>query len=443
MNTTLRILTAHCLLFFSIIVHGQGAGDTVRAVYVDENNHKWFGTNNGLLRFDGSTWSAFYSSRDVPGNINALANESSEDGPAIWIGTSDGITAARYELDGISAATRYHIDNSELESNRIIDIVLDSSNAKFFATPEGLGVFENDQWTWLPKGWGPAESGVPNYEILSIGADNDTIYVGAERRGAGRVINDVDGFSGASYYEQPWTGIAGNTVKSVFTDSNGHQWFGTTEGLSYHTHQDGRKGWDLTLTTSDGLVNNTVNAVFEDASGVFWIATNGGVSKLERESLLFTNYTLDDGLADNHVFDIAEDQDRKLWFATANGVSAFNGNEFINYSTAEHAKDFTNIIAGVGSNISADNSKVRIYPNPAKKHLYIYIENAALTLLRIEIYNMAGKSINRLYDGIPESDEIILKWNLSESSGQRIQQGIYFITISSPGSRITRKVVIF
>lgn len=422
----------------------QGGGDTVRAVAIDNQNVKWFGTDLGLLRFDGAEWTAYATRSDHPGKVTSLISREVSNGPELWIGTDNGVSAATSTADGISSATRYHSGNSLLESNSIVDITMDSSNTRYFATPIGVGVFEKDEWTWLEKGWGPADSGIPNYELLSLGAKNDTVYIGAINRGAGRLINEVDGFSGASYYEIPWSGIVSNSITSIYTDKQGYQWFGSVEGVSYHTHQDGRMGWELTLSTNDGLVNNHVNAIFEDTNGDYWIATDGGVSRFRKKSLEFTNYTTAEGLSDNMVFDIGEDQENILWFATANGVSSFDGETFVKYPTGEHAKDFVQILTNI--NLPSENRNTNIltaYPNPANADLFIHYYKEAGLHLTISIFDISGKLIRDIYNEYAGEGDLKVRWNLSDHNGKKVQSGIYFVVCTSQLGRTTEKIILF
>lgn len=437
-----RFLPVAALLGAFLNISGQ-TGDTVRSIYIDEFDAKWLGTDLGLLRFDGTNWKAYHTRDGVPGIVNDIAYENAADGPRIWVGTDNGVAVAGYDNEQVTSAERYHSGNSDLESNEINAIVLDSSDTRYFATPEGLGIFETDQWTWLERGWGPAESGISSSPLLSLGAKNDTVYVGATTRGAGRVINEIDGFSGASYYEIPWTGIAGNTVKSILTDADGTQWFGTTDGISQHTHQDGNKGWDLTLTTSDGLADNSVNSIFQSSDGSFWFGTDAGVSNYEPGEGTFTNYTTTDGLADDLVFDIAEDSDNQIWFATANGISSFDGSEFTSYATGEQAKDFINIITSVNPGEAAtDYNSVDVYPNPASSHLYIHFRYESGPV-RVQIFDPSGRMINTLFNGNPGSGELKLRWDLTDAHHSKVQAGIYLVSVNQGNRKSVRKVIVY
>jgi hypothetical protein len=41
----------------------------VGGVAVDTNNNKWFGTDQGVAKFDGATWTAFTIADGLPSNI--------------------------------------------------------------------------------------------------------------------------------------------------------------------------------------------------------------------------------------------------------------------------------------------------------------------------------------------------------------------------------------
>ena len=160
-------------------------------------------------------------------------------------------------------------------------------------------------------------------------------------------------------------GLVSNTVLTVFEDSHGNMWFGTTDGL---TRYDGENF--QTFTTEDGLARNTIGLIFEDRQGMIWFADGvlshflergkpmdmswmetplselditlhdetpkgtrkpislGGVSRYNGEK--FRVFTTADGLARDTIKDIFEDKAGTLWFATSSGVSQYDGEKFNN-----------------------------------------------------------------------------------------------------------------
>ena len=158
-------------------------------------------------------------------------------------------------------------------------------------------------------------------------------------------------------------GLVSNKVLTIFEDSHGTMWFGTTDGL---TRYDGENF--QTFTTEDGLSWNTVGLIFEDRQGMLWFADGvlshflergkpmdmswmetplseldltlydgtpagtvtpvrlKGVSRYDGEK--FRVFTTADGLARDTIKDIFEDEVGTLWFATGSGVSHYDGETF-------------------------------------------------------------------------------------------------------------------
>ena len=160
-------------------------------------------------------------------------------------------------------------------------------------------------------------------------------------------------------------GLASNTVLTIFEDSHGNMWFGTTDGLTRYDGENFR-----TFTTEDGLSRNTTGLIFEDQQGMLWFAGGvlsdvsergkpmdmswmdtplseldltphneppegttrqiplKGVSRYDGHT--FKIFTTADGLAGDTVQDIVEDKTGTLWFATGFGVSQYDGETFNN-----------------------------------------------------------------------------------------------------------------
>ena len=158
-------------------------------------------------------------------------------------------------------------------------------------------------------------------------------------------------------------GLASNMVLTIFEDSHGDIWFGTTDGI---TRYDGENS--QTFTTEDGLAQDTIGLIFEDRQGMLWFDDGVLSSVLKREKTMdmswmetplselditphdeppagtrkpirlkgvsrydgekFRIFTTADGLADDTVTNIFEDETGTLWFATGFGVSQYDGKTF-------------------------------------------------------------------------------------------------------------------
>ncbi|MBU4405523.1 MAG: PAS domain S-box protein [Acidobacteria bacterium] len=120
-------------------------------------------------------------------------------------------------------------------------------------------------------------------------------------------------------------GLPTAQVWSIFQDSAGYMWFGTTGGLVKY---DGN--FFKIYTVADGLCNNIVRSINE-YKGKLWITTENGVNCFDGKR--FTAYTAQDGLGKGIVWSAVEHQGY-IWFATSEGgLSRFDGKNFVNFTS--------------------------------------------------------------------------------------------------------------
>ena len=111
-------------------------------------------------------------------------------------------------------------------------------------------------------------------------------------------------------------GLIRSMVISVYQDSEGFLWIGTSDGLSRFNGVEFHN-----YTTADGLINNYISDITEDRDGQLWIATARGLSKYRDGT--FTNFTVDDGLASNMVLSVLNIGD-DVWIGTGRGLNRYS-----------------------------------------------------------------------------------------------------------------------
>jgi ligand-binding sensor domain-containing protein len=294
------------------------AGNIVKAVFIDENGIKWFGTENGVSCYDGENW-VTYTIEDylVNNSVNDIAFQLSHYGPEIWLATNAGASVFAIELDAVTAATSYTSANSGLTGDTVRTIALDTANTRWFGTNGGITVFAGNIWENTDNGGVLTNNPIHDIAIDPFGH----AFVTLKGKGVA-VMEYIDAFSTVTYYEIPWSPLPSANVLSVYVDENGYQWYGTDSGVAYHYSIEAKQSW-YQYNTDDGLINNTVISIQGDGSGNTWFGTPSGVSKFD--GINWINYTVDDGLAGNTVYDIAFDKDKCVWFGTDNGASRFDG----------------------------------------------------------------------------------------------------------------------
>ncbi len=322
-------------IFTTAVVKAQKPGDNVNSVFVDEYGCQWFGTDNGLLRKCGNVWNGYPVRSGSPGIVNDLKRESTPSGSVLWVGTMNGIIKISYSATSVVSATSFSSRTNSFLSDTIRRITFDKYSSIFFATPAGIGLLADATWKFIDK-----LTDVLDNKITAAFARGDTIFFGTTGEGVGRLVRSVDGYSGATSFVAPWSGLAGDNITCVLVDSKGHQWFGTDKGLTSHSKFDAKEGWDESFTSK--LPDKYVSAIAEDHSGDIWVGTHGGLVRFGTgSSLAVTRWTEADGLPSGLINDIFIDKDGSLWIGTDQGASHFNGTRFENIRTSDFAKNFT------------------------------------------------------------------------------------------------------
>jgi ligand-binding sensor domain-containing protein len=330
----------------------------VYAIAIDSAGNKWFGTQGGVSKFDGTNWTT-YTKEDglVDNSVDAIAIDAEGNK---WFGTYHGVS----KFNGINWTTYDTLDG--LVDNEVYAIAIDSEGNKWFGTYHGVSKFDDTTWTTydtLGLITGDAEGNIwfaTSYGVSKFDGDNWTTYDNY----ANDIAVDLDGniwFGtrvGVSKFDGVnWTNYrfinnldSNSYIRDMVIDKQGNKWF-ILNICSYL-----EDGWrpkhmglgvlkfdntNWTNYTTGGLPGNIINTIAIDAQGNKWfgvIKSNhptgylpAGISKFDDTT--WTIYTTADGLAGNHVYAIAIDAEGNKWFGTDGGVSKFNNTTWTTYDT--------------------------------------------------------------------------------------------------------------
>lgn len=82
-----------------------------------------------------------------------------------------------------------------------------------------------------------------------------------------------------------------------------------------------------TFSTIDGLPNNSVYSIYKDSRGILWVGTTNGLSAIQNRGI--KNYYTSDGLAHNSCWAIVEDSNHNMWFGShGGGLTFYDGKRF-------------------------------------------------------------------------------------------------------------------
>ncbi len=312
---------------------------SVNCITQDTRGFLWFGTDDGLNRYDGYNFVVF---RHDPadafslGNNRVLALFEDRNG-VLWVGTAGG-GLNRYDRDR-NRFVRYTHDPvtyyqqetpRELSNNTIRCIVEARDGGLWLGTDgSGLGLFQwkgSDDYSFVS--YLPAETGQLNY-ISALYEDNRGIlWVGTEDGGLVMVVGRTKRVV-AHYLPDPLNPASSpsNQITSIEEDQTGRLWLGTPAGLLSFDRSTGRFSRHINEPNNPrSLSSNYIRKIYRDRAGVLWVGTDGGgLNKLRPPSGSnarpeFQRYRYDSGepsgLSDNGIESIFEDRSGVFWVGT-------------------------------------------------------------------------------------------------------------------------------
>ena len=271
----------------------------VRAIEVGRDGVLWLGTSRGgLVRYDGHAWENYGREAGLP-TLEVLGLLEDDRG-RLWIGSENRGAIVR-EANG---RTRIYDRSSGLPNDTVNTLAQGRDGAIWVGTNAGVSRIDDAG----VRTWGTAE-GLPKGAVNAVAADADgTVWIGT----AGGPYR-IEGGRAVAATAGPWS--RGNNP-SLMVDRAGTVWVGSVaEGV---VRVEGAT--ESHLTVEDGLPNARVSALFEDREGSLWIGTNGGLARLKDAP--FTTYTTDDGLPDNYVRAVTADRAGTLWVGTSRGLAS-------------------------------------------------------------------------------------------------------------------------
>ncbi len=300
------------LEFRAFTRHDGIAEVRIFAILEDTQGNIWAGTQtSGLYRYNGQTWT------HLPIHDSLLHNTvyALEEGPdgTIWAGTPDGLC----RIDGDQVTV---IDESAGRlPGAVRAIRRDQRGHMWFASRSGISRFDGTTWQTFT----PATTGLPLGQVVVISCDHaGGLWFGLAGTGSGVLRYAAGMWDRAT--DAP--ALSDLRITTILPDRDGHLWLGTADGgvACY----DGRHC--RILSEEQGLPSKSVMSMIQDREGNLWFGTMAGAAQLA--SLKFESYTTTEGLPDNTVWSIAESPRGEILLGlNTGGVVRLTGSGWRNY----------------------------------------------------------------------------------------------------------------
>ncbi|MCD2425083.1 response regulator [Niabella pedocola] len=354
--------------YFRTISVDQGLSQsTVFVVQQDHQGFIWVGTQDGLNRYDGKTFTVFRPNKKDSNSLfsNYIRSLYTDQQDLLWIGGNKGVSCYNYKkerfdnyplpvkpgewfITSITADPQHRMwiaaNSGELYyrdagSNRFVSFpykvngmpistiqqLLFIDGHLFLATDKG--VYELDPATKTAKARQPAQV---NVRINALLRQGQLLWMGSENGGLFCLDLKNDQVTNYSHQSQTANSLIDDDIRSLAWDQAGNLWIGTFRGLSIldtrtatfsnFEHQSNRH---LTLS------QNSVRCIFRDRQNGMWLGTFfGGLNYYHKDDIRFNILSQTTGnvlLNDQVVNVIKEDPAQNIWIGTNDkGINIWN-----------------------------------------------------------------------------------------------------------------------
>lgn len=362
---------------FDHITTNEGLSQNdINCIFQDKHGFMWFGTHDGLNKFDGYDFTVYNPDTSNEGSINSnlIYNIVGDRNSNLWIGTTGrGLNFFDRSTETFQAFTHEEGNVESLSNDHISDLFMDHRDRLWIGTNSGLNMLDLNkgldsvvfqkyhlEYASYLTGW----DGKLIYDVfednrnqLYVGGvgglykmsrdENGDIYFRSLNEALGLpevivscIVQDkfgrlVVGTDNGLFIQEGGHDfakvrkIAEGNYNTLLIDNQGNIWGGTYNGLLYFENISGNKPPDLldkfvyNPLDESSISKNIIKSLFLDRSGIIWVGTNGGgINKFdpERKQFLHIRKTLDSkSLSYDKIRVMFEDSKGTLWIGTEGG----------------------------------------------------------------------------------------------------------------------------
>lgn len=263
---------------------------TVQCLVQGREGYIWIGTQEGLARFDGISFTVF-NHRNSPledSNVRVLTED--KEG-RLWIGTRNG--AVTWHKDGV-----FHQLDPGLGQNGVTALMNDRYGRIWVGSRAGLKIYEDGEFSdfpglaFMPGGWVTALL-EDRFGDIWIGTQGDGVL---KYSGGKTTVLTMD------------DGLCENDITALAEDRSGGIWIGSgNAGLNYF-----QRGKISHFGLKEGLPSLAVTALLWDRDRNLWIGASGR-GLIRYNNGVFTAFPQEDPRGSDVILSILEDREGHLW----------------------------------------------------------------------------------------------------------------------------------
>lgn len=355
----------------------------------DKYGFLWFGTADGLNKYDGKHFTVYHHDFDDSASIASSEIRCMAEGVdgTLWIGTVEGGVDkfdratesfihyrnprrdvgntksicvdrtgavwfvvqhpqfALYRLNPTTGNyTQYRHDPADphsISSNYVLTVCLDSSGTVWVGTLDaGINRFDPAKNRFVNYRTVPEYGFAHTDAIYFLAATSgNTLWMGNLQQESIRRLHERNGEVSVTAFRNQMQ--SENFPGAVFVDATGYVWVGTIVRGIYVLDQRTNKSERYTHNPADirSLIGNRVAAIHKDRRGNIWVCTDAGVGKIHDRARHFENVLHNGvnpiGLSAKTVRSFLQDSENSLWVGTEGGGLAHRQSDTFCYYRAD------------------------------------------------------------------------------------------------------------
>lgn len=333
------ILPAQSFRYSNFTSENGLSNNTVNCIYQDKYCFLWFGTNNGLNKYDGYVFTNYHSNHyDTTSLSSDFVTCITEDNNGnLWISTREGVlnkfdrneqTFTRFKLNSLNAYYDSKLDITSMASDEFGNIWVGTKGEGVFKFNTGTNEFislKND-----------------SQGNLSFASDTINVirYIGNSKILAGTpngltLFNFKNNITANFHKDSNKTSLHHNYINCILKDNSGNIWIGTANtGFQLFDEESGQfKSFD-SCKNNETFKNCGINCIAEDKSNNIIISDDVdfkihlfNISNSKSENINY-NYISSKTSPEKVINQIFVDCNNILWIGYRNmGIGKYNLNK--------------------------------------------------------------------------------------------------------------------
>lgn len=319
----------------------------ITSLYEDRQGNLWVGTLNGALSMYDRKHDSFIHFKETNGELTGLSQKTitalyEDRENNFWVGTYWKLNLLNRQTGQVTQFGHDAKDPASISNDGITAIFEDSKNNLWIGTSAGLNVLDQKTKKFKRYFHEDARSNSLSHNHITVIKEDSRgrLWIGTDD-GLNLFDPATESFTYSRNDPSNPTSISNSRITAIENADNGKLWIGT--GTSLELFDADKMFIHFTSNPNDPTSlfrNSSIMSLLYDKEGILWAGTSqGGINRYDKHLTYFDTYRNNPGdplsLSYNAVSSFAENRDGDIWIGTGGGALNLwkrSDNQFIRYN---------------------------------------------------------------------------------------------------------------